>query len=101
LAPGNASAASIIADGISLCRSVVGAGTANIGTSSRGGIVITNVPSATQTGSQISTTGAAITGNGVQSSLAKKSVEIRGDFWVTFGVAGILGAFGWVAVLDF
>jgi hypothetical protein len=59
------------------------------------------VPSATQTGSPIGSTGAAITGNGLQSSLAKKVVEIRGNLWVTFGVAGILGAFGWVAVLDF
>jgi len=38
----------------------------------------------------------------LQSSLAKKGVEIRGNLWVTFGVAGIFGAFGgWVAVLDF
>ena len=89
LAPRNASAASLIEEGISLCQSIAGA--------TGGGVKITNVPPQTQTAS----TGAAITINGLQSSLAHRHAESGGLPGLSLAMTGALAIMlGWMVVLD-
>jgi hypothetical protein len=97
LAPRNASAASLIGEGISLCKSVAGATGGGGSSTTGGGIKITNVPSQTQTGS----TGAAITINGVQSSLAQRAADSGGLPALSLAMTGALAIIlGWMVVLD-